>query len=235
MYFFVENLKFVPKKTLISLSACLLFPVSSLGSTVNSQNNSLVAPARTAVKSQKTHTSLHQGNKSGAQVKPSNTPSTTQTATVLLKNGTLQVEANNSDLSQILSQVATAGGMKIDGSVPSARVYGTYGPGNARAVLTSLLTGLGYNFMMIGSTQEGIPSKLLLTSRTNQPATPPPSASTPPSSAAPTNATNDDLPGPGAIVNVPPAGPDDPQERAQQNLQRLQQMHDQQIKPMQPQ
>lgn len=156
---------------------------------------------------------------------------TAQPALVTLKQGVLQVQADDSDLHQILREIADRGGMTIDGSVPSVRVYGKYGPGNSRDVLTDLLTGLGYNFMMVGTTQRGVPQKLLLTDRINRPSAPAVAALPAPAPAA----AEADAPGPGAIVNVPPAGPDDPQERAQQNLQRLQQMHDQQTKPNEPQ
>lgn len=164
-------------------------------------------------------------------------PPVSAAATVLLSNGSLQVKANNSDLSQILTQVAADGGMTIDGSVPNVKVYGTYGPADSRQVLTDLLTGLGYNFVMVGTTSSGVPSRLLLTARSNQISPSPPTVYVPPSRniTPPETSASEDQPGPGAIVNVPPAGSDDPQERAQQNLQRLQQMHDQQSKPMQPQ
>jgi hypothetical protein len=159
-------------------------------------------------------------------------PAQSDRPVILLKDGVLQVAAHNSDLRQILTQVAAAGGMQIDGPVPNAKVYGTYGPANSRAVLTDLLTGLGYNFVMVGSTAAGLPGKLLLTARSNEPSATASNVSPPPASAP---ASTEEQPGPGAIVNVPPAGPDDPQESARRNLQRLQQMHDQQMKPSGPQ
>lgn len=158
-------------------------------------------------------------------------------ATVILKNGSLTVEANNSDLSHILKDIAAASGMTIDGSIRSVRVYGVYGPSNPRDVLTDLLTGLGYNFMMVGSTHEGAPRELQLTLRSGDSAPVPSPGQT---AAAFDHRENTDVippdldqPGPGAIVHVPPAAPQDPQQRVQQNLQRLQQMHDQQ-KPQNP-
>lgn len=168
----------------------------------------------------------------GAKI--SGTPSSpVKPASVSLQKGILQVQADGSDLHQILREIADRGGMTIDGMVPSVRVYGRYGPANSRDVLTDLLTGLGYNFMMVGTTQSGVPQKLLLTDRSNQPTSP--AAAAPAPAASSSAVAEDDPPGPGAIVNVPPAGPDDPQTRAQQNLQRLQQMHDQQVKPNEPQ
>lgn len=160
-------------------------------------------------------------------------------ATVILKSGSLMVEANNSDLSQILKTIADVSGMTIDGSVKSVRVYGVYGPNNPRAVLTDLLTGLGYNFMMVGVAHEGVPRELELTLRSGDAA---PAASPEPTSGISDHHENSDVttpdeeqPGPGAILHVPPAGPEDPEERTRQNLQRLQQMHDQQKPQTEPQ
>ena len=153
-------------------------------------------------------------------------------ADVVLTKGSLMVEANNSDLSQILKKIADVSGMTIDGSVKSVRVYGIYGPSNPRNVLTDLLTGVGYNFMMVGVTNDGVPRKLELTIRSGGAA---PTAPTETPSVVADHHENTDVtapeeeqPGPGAILHVPPAGPEDPQERTRQNLQRLQQMHDQQ-------
>ena len=153
-------------------------------------------------------------------------------ANIILSNGSLLVEANNSDLSQILGRIADLSGMTIDGSLKSVRVYGIYGPSNPRNVLTDLLTGLGYNFMMVGVTNKGVPRKLELTLQSGDAA---PNAAPKPTSVVADHQENTDVtapeeeqPGPGAILHVPPAGPEDPQERTRQNLQRLQQMHDQQ-------
>ena len=160
-------------------------------------------------------------------------------ANVVLTKGSLMVEANNSDLSQILGRIADLSGMTIDGSLKSVRVYGIYGPSKPRNVLTDLLTGLGYNFMMVGVTDKGVPRKLELTLRSGDAA---PNAAPKPTSVVADHQENTDVtapeeeqPGPGAILHVPPAGPEDPQERTRQNLQRLQQMHDQQKPQTAPQ
>jgi hypothetical protein len=153
-------------------------------------------------------------------------------ATVTLKDGILTVEANNSDLAQIVKDVANTSGMTVDGSISSSRVYGTYGPGNPRDVLTTLLTGSGYNFVMVGATQEGGPRELLLTPQNGAPTkapAPTPTVAASDSSEKPGVKDAEEEPaGPGAIVHVPPAPSDDYQERVQQNLNKLQQMHDQQ-------
>jgi hypothetical protein len=149
-------------------------------------------------------------------------------ATVTLKNETLTVEAGNSDLNQILKNVADLSGMSIDGSIKSARVYGTYGPGSPIEVLTSLLVGSGYNFMMVGLTPEGVPRKLLLTVQDG--------ASTTSPTPAPTRATPDrredtevgeEHLGPGVVEHTPPTPSQNPEERMQKNLKRLEQMRNQ--------
>jgi hypothetical protein len=158
-------------------------------------------------------------------------------AIVTLKDGILKVEANNSELSQILKEIADVSGMVIDGSVRSVRVFGVYGPSKSRDVLTDLLTGLGYNFMMVGATHEGTPRQLELTVRSVG------GVPTP----APTlvvvadhrensdgSAHDEEHLGPGAVAHVPPAPPEDPRERAAQHLQRQQQMHDQMVQQNTP-
>jgi hypothetical protein len=147
---------------------------------------------------------------------------------VTLKNQTLMVEASNSDLNQILKNVGELSGMIIDGSIVSARVYGTYGPGNPSEVLTSLLVGSGYNFMMVGLTAEGAPRELVLTVQNGGAATSP----TPtPTRAEPDRRENADRGGdqlgPGVVDHLPPVPSQDPEERIQRNLKRLEQMRNQ--------
>lgn len=187
--------------------------------------------ARTTTGSVRTKATGSKQRTTSRAAQPSSPPPTSNPnptpATVLLNNGLLTVDANNSDLGQILKDIADVSGMSIDGSISSVRVFGVYGPSNSREVLTDLLTGLGYNFMMVGATQEGTPRQLQLSLR-NASATPTPSspavADTHENPAV--TAPDPDAPGPGAVVNVPPPPPDDQQQRVQQNLQRLQQMHE---------
>lgn len=90
-------------------------------------------------------------------------------AKVSLAFGKLSIEANNSSLSQILQQIAKAGGMKIDGLQTSGnadpRVFGSYGPGAPRDVLSDLLNGANYNIMMLGNTPAGTPREMALSPR----------------------------------------------------------------------
>lgn len=90
-------------------------------------------------------------------------------AKVSLASGKLSVEANNSSLSQILRQIAKAGGMRIDGLQTGGnadpRVFGSYGPGAPRDVLSDLLNGTSYNVLMMGNTAAGIPREMALSLR----------------------------------------------------------------------
>jgi hypothetical protein len=148
-------------------------------------------------------------------------------AVVTLKNGTLTVEANDSDLSQILRDLSRESGMIIEGPVRDVRVFGRYGPQNPSAVLTELLAGLGYNILMVGSSSGGVPGELTLTNRTGGPSPPaPPQIARETTPEKKPDIIEQPQLGPGAIAHPPPAPSEDPQTRVQQNLLRLQQMHD---------
>ncbi len=165
-----------------------------------------------------------------------------QPAMISLKNRELTIEANNSDLAQILHEVAHISGMTINGLNQSTRIFGAYGPGNPTDVLSRLLAGSGYNFIMAGDTKDGAPRELLLTAKNSKapaltPANPPPAASVPADSSdqsqqaepevqpaesnppdadvppAPADATSPD---PTAEMPDPQIHPDNPQEPDQE-------------------
>jgi hypothetical protein len=77
----------------------------------------------------------------------------------------LLIKAENSSLMQILNDVSAATGAKVEGLGSDQRIYGAYGPGKARDVLSQLLDGCGYNVLMIGDQGEGTPRQIVLTSR----------------------------------------------------------------------
>jgi hypothetical protein len=104
-----------------------------------------------------------------AALPPSLLDKPAQPAEVVLSGGRLAVDANNSSLSQILDALKTTSGMTIDGLGKDQRVFGHYGPGTPRDVLSSLLDGAGYNFMMVGTTDSGTPQEIILTQRSNAP------------------------------------------------------------------
>jgi hypothetical protein len=77
----------------------------------------------------------------------------------------LLITAQNSSLKQILNDVSAATGAKVEGLGADQRIFGAYGPGKARDVLSQLLDGTGYNVLMIGDQGEGTPRQIVLTSR----------------------------------------------------------------------
>jgi hypothetical protein len=162
-------------------------------------------------------------------------------ATVVHHDDVLAVSANNSSLTQILHQVARETGMQIDGLSGDERVFGSFGPGNPRDVLVSLLNGTSYNVLMIGDLANGAPRQLLLTHKNgsalasagNQPPQQPKPAAdsddvddNPPDNDAPQPQPEEDVTQqpPGAGDNAP-ASPDMPRT-PQQMLEQMQQMHD---------
>lgn len=144
------------------------------------------------------------------------------------------MQADNSSLSDILHQVSRASGMKIEGLVIGSsrdqRVFGSYGPGAPRDVLSELLNGTGYNVMMLGATPSGAPRELALTSPS--PAGAPGAQPQPPASQ---NGDNDDS-GDNAQPTqypeeqnlTPPPGPPQMRRTPQQMLQELQRIRQQQ-------
>lgn len=154
-------------------------------------------------------------------------------AQVTVAANTLTIKADNSTLSQILHDVSGSTGMKIEGLSKDERVYGNYGPGDARDVLLALLEGSGYNVVMVGDTAGGAPRELSLTQRSAASAT----AASPVASAS-ADADDDAEPEappvqPEPAVNTPPPGPPpvndgSPSRTPQEVLQQLQQLRQQQ-------
>jgi hypothetical protein len=95
---------------------------------------------------------------------------------VELNGGLLSVAADNSSLNQILREIGRLTGMKITGGVTDERVYGSYGPAETSAVLTTLLGGTGSNMLLIEDDRRA-PQELVLTPRQGGPTPPNPSAS----------------------------------------------------------
>lgn len=75
----------------------------------------------------------------------------------------LHIQASNSSLSQILNAVSTQTGAKVEGVSGDERVFGDYGPGPARDVLSQLLRGSNYNFLLLGDQGQGTPRQVILT------------------------------------------------------------------------
>ena len=88
-------------------------------------------------------------------------------ASVVWDSQGLSIDAANSSLQQILTDVSTATGVKVEGMASDQRVFGVFGPGKPRDVLSQLLQGSGYNVIMIGDRGQGTPRQILLSARQN--------------------------------------------------------------------
>lgn len=89
-----------------------------------------------------------------------------QPAAIDFAGGTLTIRAANSSLRAILNDLQARTGTKINGLTGDERIYGVYGPGNAQAVLASLLDDSGYNVLISGRNADGAPRAIELSSRT---------------------------------------------------------------------
>jgi hypothetical protein len=86
-------------------------------------------------------------------------------ASVVWDSHGLKIDAANSSLQGILNEVSLETGVKVEGLTTDQRVFGEYGPGQARDVLSQLLQGSGYNVIMIGDQGQGTPRQVLLSTR----------------------------------------------------------------------
>ncbi|HEY1766468.1 MAG TPA: hypothetical protein VGG26_02375 [Terracidiphilus sp.] len=136
--------------------------------------------------------------------------------------------------------------MKIEGlqagGAADQRIFGSYGPGAPREVLSDLLNGSHYNVLMMGNTPAGTPREMALSVRSAGGVPNPPPQ---PANAVQQEQTDEDVQPPAEEQQendgVPPAGvqenepiqppPGEQQNRVrtpQQILQELQRMHQQQ-------
>ena len=156
-------------------------------------------------------------------------------AQIQLSGDQLSISATNASLSEVIRQVASKTGMQVEGNSREERVFGVYGPGSPPDVLSALLYDSGYNVMMVGSTQDGAPRRLVLSTRSTNAA----NAGT----AAPVRSSDEDDDEPVAETPQPPPPPPTPAPSAgnntapgqpktpQQMLEELQRMHQGQQAP----
>ena len=86
-------------------------------------------------------------------------------ATISWDSHGLKIDASNSSLNQILKEVATDTGARLAGLGKDQRIFGAYGPGPAREVLSKLLDGTGYNVLMTGGQGTAPPTQIVLSTR----------------------------------------------------------------------
>ncbi|MFP5204809.1 MAG: hypothetical protein ACLGSH_05600 [Acidobacteriota bacterium] len=157
-----------------------------------------------------------------------------QPAKVVWDSRGLEIQASNSSLDQILHEVATDIGATVHGLSQDQRIFGTYGPGPARDVLSKLLDGSGLNILMVGDQGGGTPREIVLS--TSGPAGAQPAGIPRP----PVQDSYQEEPPPAqAYPQAPPRpvpirnpfgndGPRTPQEILQQQLQQRQEQVEQQ-------
>jgi len=155
----------------------------------------------------------------------------------------LFIQASNSSLDQILNDISLKTGAKVEGMGADERVFGTYGPGPARDVLTELLDGSGYNLLLVGDLGQGTPRRIVLSGRpagTAQPS----GQSTPSDNEAEQEApeapptgpySQPDIPGSIPPPPVPARSPQTMMQERQQQMQQQQQMDQQRQQQQQPQ
>jgi hypothetical protein len=81
--------------------------------------------------------------------------------------GELAITADNSAMTDVLRAVERATGAHIEGTHSDPeRVFGQFGPGTPRNVLNSLLSGSGYDFILVGAIEDpGAVQRIVLTPR----------------------------------------------------------------------
>jgi hypothetical protein len=144
----------------------------------------------------------------------------------------LSVVASNSSLADILQQISVATGIHVEGFSADQRIFGTYGPGPAREVLSELLSGSGYNVLILGGLGSSPPTRLVLSPRPTGPAPPAPPSSQEsdydnsyPADSEPQPPFNPNSPGfqPSPMVHTPQQIMEEMERRRQQMQQQQQQ------------
>jgi len=154
---------------------------------------------------------------------------------VSYSSGQLTVIANNSALSDIMSAIEHATGVRVEGTRPDAeRVFGQFGPNSPRDVLNSLFSGSKYDFILTGSLDDpgGVQTIILSLHGAAAPSGPVAAATQP--NPRPADNDDDEAPAyqgpiseaPQPLVNSSEAGP----QCGQMEQQPQQQQQQQQVK-----
>ena len=104
---------------------------------------------------------------------------------VTLEGGLLTIDAPNSTLSDVLSEVHKATGASIEGANPTERIAIKLGPGNPEQVLAALLRGTPYDYVILGAPgKSNSLTRVMLSQQSSpgSPGTPEASRKAPPSS-----------------------------------------------------
>lgn len=142
-------------------------------------------------------------------------PHRNQPAQVSLRDGLLEVRADDASLNQILRSISRLTGLTIAGGVADQPVFGNYGPAPPSQVLATLLDGTGVNMLYKAGDAAHAP-QLILSQRNGGPSPPSP-APVAESYQPPVQAPQ---PMPGNTYNLnQPEPPPPPQQDAQPSAQ----------------
>jgi hypothetical protein len=151
--------KFMQREAITFLSLALLIVLSAMGG----GKNLLAQTQAPQAKQPEQQSTAADAAKQRQLPPPADQPP--NPAVIRWDSRSLEIEASNSSLDQILRQVAAATGAKLEGltqdprlfdqrifdqRIFDQRIFGTYGPGPGRDVLSKLLEGSGYNVVMYG-------------------------------------------------------------------------------------
>ena len=127
-------------------------------------------------------------------------------------------------------------GAKVEGLGADERVFGAYGPGQARDVLSQLLQGSGYNVLMIGDQGQGAPRQIVLTVRHSGDSQPTANSNQPSSNEEDTEVDEQSQQPPPVPAPMRPGfGPGGPPRTPQQVMQEMQQRQEQMQRQQQQQ
>jgi hypothetical protein len=125
----------------------------------------------------------------------------------------------------------------VEGFDADQRIFGVYGPGTARDVLSQLLQGSGYNLVLVGEQGQGTPREIVLSARH-------PGSSVQNPNTVPANASDEDVdteepqqPQPGRPAIPPgmaPGGPARTPQQAEDMQRQMMQRQQQSQLPGQP-
>ena len=156
-----------------------------------------------------------------------------QPASVTWDSRGLTVVASNSSLADLLHQISVATGVQVEGFSADQRVFGEYGPGPAREILSEILTGSGYNVLILGGRGSSPPTRIVLSARPTGPA---------PAAPPPTQVSNDvnsypadSEPQPPIDPNAPGFQPSPPVRTPQQVMQEMERRREMQLQQQQQQ
>lgn len=161
-----------------TLGFALLLPtgitLSALGAHAQTAPPAVAKPSSTA----STHTAKAHSRKPAPVVEAPQAPAAPPTLEqqppvppqVTYQNGQLTIDAQNATLSQVLHSVQTQTGASVD--IPSGaggeRVVATLGPGKPKDVLSSLLNGSKFDYVLLGvANNPGAVQKVILLARTS--------------------------------------------------------------------